>query len=39
MPKCFLTGIEIPMENAYLLDCGVAKRALRDLKLRLAGVY
>ena len=38
MPKCFLTGIEIPMENAYLLDCGAAKRALRDLKLRLAAV-
>jgi hypothetical protein len=38
MPKCFLTGIEIPTENACLLDCGAAKRALRDLKLRVATV-
>ena len=38
MPKCFPAGIEIPMENAYLLDCGVAKRAPRDLKLRPAAV-
>jgi hypothetical protein len=38
MPKCFLTGIEIPMENAYLLDCGAAQRALRNLKLRVAAV-
>ncbi len=38
MPKCFFTGIEIQMEDAYLLDCGAAKRALRNLKLRVAAV-
>jgi len=38
MPKCFLTGIEVPMENAYLLDCGAAKKALHNLKLRVAAV-
>jgi hypothetical protein len=26
------------MENAYLLDCGAAKRALQSLKLRMAAV-
>ena len=38
MPKCFFTGIEIQMEDAYLLDRGAAKRALRDLKLRVVAV-
>jgi len=38
MPKCFFTGIEIQMEDAYLLDRGAAKRALRNLRLRLAAV-
>jgi hypothetical protein len=34
MAKCFLTGIEMQMENAYLLDQGAARRALRSLKVR-----
>ena len=34
MAKCFLTGIEMQMENAYLLDQGAARRALRTLKER-----
>jgi len=38
MPRCFLTGIEVQMENACLLDCGAARRAVRDLKLRVAAV-
>ena len=38
MPKCSLTGIEIPMEKAYLLDCGASKKALHNLKLRVAAV-
>jgi hypothetical protein len=38
MPKCFFTGIEIQMEDAYLLDRGAAKRALHNLRLRLAAV-
>jgi hypothetical protein len=38
MPKCFFTGIEIQMEDAYLLDRSAAKRALRNLRLRLAAV-
>jgi len=34
MAKCFLTGIEMQMDNAYLLDQGAARRALRTLKER-----
>jgi hypothetical protein len=34
MAKCFLTGIEMQMESAYLLDHGAARRALRSLKER-----
>ena len=34
MAKCFLTGIEMQMESAYLLDQGAARRALRTLKER-----
>jgi hypothetical protein len=32
MAKCFLTGIEMQMESAYLLDLGATRRALRSLK-------
>jgi hypothetical protein len=32
MAKCFLTGIEMQMESAYLLDQGATRRALRSLK-------
>lgn len=38
MAKCFLTGIDVPMENAYLLDQGAARRALRSLKERVAAM-
>jgi hypothetical protein len=38
MAKCFLTGIDVPMESAYLLDRGAARRALRNLKQRLIAV-
>jgi hypothetical protein len=34
MAKCFLTGIELKMESAYLLDQGATRRALRSLKER-----
>ncbi len=36
MAKCFLTGIDIPMEEAYLLDQGTTRHALRNLKVRVA---
>jgi hypothetical protein len=32
MAKCFLTGIEMQMKSAYLLDQGATRRALRNLK-------
>jgi hypothetical protein len=38
MAKCFLTGIEVPLDKAYLLDRGAAQRALRNLRLRIAAV-
>jgi len=38
MAKCFLTGIEIQLESAYVLDQGAAKRALCNLRQRIAAV-
>ncbi len=38
MAKCFLTGIEVALEDAYLLDRGAAKRAVRNLKQRLGAL-
>jgi hypothetical protein len=38
MAKCYLTGVEIPVESAYVLDRGAAQRALRSLKQRVAAV-
>jgi hypothetical protein len=38
MAKCFLTGIEMDIENACILDRGGAKRALHSLKERLTAV-
>jgi hypothetical protein len=38
MAKCFLTGIEVPLDKAYLLDRGAAQRALRNLRQRIAAV-
>lgn len=36
MAKCFITGIEVAMENAQVFDLGAAHRALRDLRQRVA---
>ncbi len=38
MPKCFYTGIEIPLEQCYVLDRGAAQRALIGLKQRSAAL-
>jgi hypothetical protein len=38
MAKCFITGIDLQASEAWLLDRGAVKRALRDLKDRLAAV-
>jgi hypothetical protein len=38
MAKCFLTGIEVVLENAYVLDRGATKRALHNLRDRLAAL-
>jgi hypothetical protein len=38
MAKCFLTGIDVPMENAYLLDQGATRRALRSLRERVSAM-
>ena len=38
MAKCFLTGFEMDLENACILDRGGAKRALHSLKERLTAV-
>ena len=32
MPKCFLTGVEIDLDDAYVLDISRARHALRDLR-------
>ncbi len=38
MAKCFITGVELPLEETYLLDIGPAFRALRDLRKRAASL-
>ena len=38
MAKCFLTGIEAQVKEAYLLDRGAAQRALQGLKQRVQAV-
>lgn len=38
MAKCFVTGVELPIEETYLLDIGPAFRALRDLRQRAASL-
>lgn len=38
MAKCFMTGIEIQLDTACLLDCGAAKRAVLNLKQKLAAL-
>lgn len=35
MPKCFMTGMEIQLEEAFILDRGEAYRALKELRGRL----
>lgn len=38
MAKCFMTGVELPIEKTYLLDVGEAHRALKHLRQRTASV-
>jgi hypothetical protein len=38
MAKCFFTGIEIQLDDAFLLDRGNAQRAVRYLKQRLTAL-
>ena len=35
MPKCFMTGMEIRLEDAFILDRREAYRAVRDLRGKL----
>lgn len=35
MAKCFLTGIEVPLGEAYLLDIAAANRVIRELREQL----
>jgi hypothetical protein len=32
MPRCFLTGLEMELQSAYVLDVGTALRAVRELQ-------
>lgn len=38
MPKCFLTGVEVSFEDAFLLDSSAARHLLKDLKERIASL-
>jgi len=38
MAKCFLTGVDLEIEQAYILDLGAAFRACKDLRQRLATI-
>lgn len=35
MAKCFMTGVELPFDQSYLLNIGVANRIVRDLRQQL----
>jgi hypothetical protein len=38
MAKCYLTGIEIPTEESFLLNIGVANQAVKDLRSKLGSL-
>lgn len=38
MAKCFITGVEIDIRDAFILHVAEAKRALRDLKNRISAL-
>lgn len=38
MAKCFVTGVEISLDEAYVLDGSAARRLLRDLRQRVASL-
>jgi len=38
MAKCFITGVEIPIQEAYVLDITEARRAIRDLSNRIKAI-
>jgi len=36
MARCYLTGVDVPLEESYVLDLTAAHRALRELKEKVA---
>lgn len=38
MPKCFITGVEVALEESSLLDVSAARYLLRDLHQRVASL-
>ncbi len=34
MAKCFITGVELPLESLYLLDIGTVNRKIREFQQR-----
>lgn len=38
MAKCFITGLDVDMKDAYVLDVGAATRALRSLRQQTAAL-
>lgn len=38
MAKYFITGVEIPIHEAYVLDISEARRAIRDLSNRIKAI-
>ncbi len=38
MAKCFLTGVDIHLNQAFILDFGAANRAVRELRQQLGAV-
>ena len=38
MAKCYITGLEVTVDESYLLDRGAARRAILTLKQRMAAV-
>ncbi len=38
MAKCFITGMEVPIEKTYLMNLGAANQALKDMRRRVASL-
>jgi hypothetical protein len=38
MARCYITGVDIPLNESYILDIGIANRTLRSLRQQAAAL-